>query len=290
MRDQAAGLRRIAISVAPADPPPRRRTIAVTGGKGGIGKSTVAVNLAVAYAQRGARTVALDGDLGMADLNLLLGLAPGKTALDVIDGTYLPDALVAAHGIHLLPAQNASFRLANLDADSRSLLLAGLADLGDRFDTLVVDTPAGIGDNAIALAGAATDIVIVANPEPLSLADAYACIKVLALREHVRRAFVLPNNVRSPSEAEHAFVRLAALVERFLAVTLVRLPAIPHDPMIALAAAAGVPLVIFSPDSPASRALCQAARRLDALAQTDNRNTALRRFLEASPAANQEQP
>jgi len=278
-KDQADGLRRL----GPVEliETPRRRAIAVTGGKGGVGKSTVAVNLAVTYARRGSKTLAIDGDLGMADLNLLLGVAPEKSLLDVIQGDRLESALVPAHGIYLLPALNGSYRLANLEARARERILDAIDRLGDRFDTIVIDTPAGIGESAMAFAGAAADVIVVATPEPLSLADAYACLKVLVTKQGVRRAFILPNNVRSPSEAEEVFARLAALVDRFIGIELEMLPAIPHDVSIARSAIAGTPFVAMSPDSPASRAIRQVTRRLDALARPPAAEERLGRFLRA---------
>jgi flagellar biosynthesis protein FlhG len=278
-KHQADGLRRLGpvelIETA------RRRAIAVTGGKGGVGKSTVAVNLAVAYARRGARTLAVDGDLGMADLNLLLGLAPERSLLDVLQGGDLETALIPAHGIFLLPALNGSHRLANLDARSREKVIDTIDRLGERFDTLVIDTPAGIGDTAMALAGAAAEVIVVATPEPLSLADAYACLKVLVAKQGVRRAYILPNEVRSPSEADEVFGRLAALVDRFIGIELEMLPAVPFDAAITRAAAAGTPVVVHSPDSPASRAFRQVTRRLDALARPPSPEERLGRFLRA---------
>ena len=253
----------------------QHRVLAVTGGKGGVGKSTVALNLAVSWAKRGARTLAFDGDMGMADLNLLLGLAPARSLFDLVQGAPVEDVLVEAHGIHLLPALNGSFALANLDAGSRSVLMDALERLSEKFDTLVVDTPAGIGENAMALAGAVADVVVVATSEPLSLADAYACLKVLATRHGVERAFLLPNSVRSPSEADEVVRRLTALVDRFLGIQIVPLPAIPYDPAVPQAAAAGQPLVLHSPDGPAARALMKAARRIDALAVADRRSAGL---------------
>jgi flagellar biosynthesis protein FlhG len=258
---------------------PPTRVVAVTGGKGGVGKSSVAVNLACTYAARGARTMAFDADLGMADLNLLLGIAPEDSLLDVLAGKPIAEVLHEAHGIHLLPGLNGSFRLANLGETERHVLLAAIDSLHDRFDTLVVDTGAGINAANVDFAGAAAQIVVVATPEPLSLADAYACLKALQARCQVTRAFVLPNQVRSPSEAEEVFARLAGLVNRFLDIQLTALPAIPHDPGMRTAAGAGVPMVIQNPDSPAARAFKQVARRIDALARPDERQGGMRLFL-----------
>ena len=263
--DQAATLRRLSGGPSGAITPRRPRVVSVTGGKGGVGKSTVALNLAVSWAARGARTLAFDGDMGMADLNLLLGLAPTRSLIDVLEGAAIEDVLVAAHGIHLLPALNGSYRLANLDNVSRTRLLERLAALGSQFDTLVIDTPAGIGANAIGLAGAAPEVLVVATPEPLSLADAYACLKVLVTRQRLTHAYLVPNAVRSPSEADEVCTRLVGLVDRFLGISLSPLPPIPHDASVAEAAAAGIPLALYRPDSPAARALKQLARRLDVL-------------------------
>jgi flagellar biosynthesis protein FlhG len=265
VKDQAAGLRARGRA---ASPPlaPARRVVSVTGGKGGIGKSTMALNLAAEWARRGASVVALDGDAGMADLNILLGVAPTRSLRDFFQGVPLDEILVEAHGIHLLPAFNGSYHLANLAEAERDRMLTAVAELARRFDTLMIDTPAGIGAHAMSLAGAAADVILVATPEPLSLADAYACLKVLATRQNVRRAFVLPNQVRSPTEAEEVHGRLQALSDRFLGVELTALPAVPHDDTIRAAASAGVPLVLYSPDAPAARAIARAARQLDGLA------------------------
>lgn len=278
-RDQAHTLRALAggDNVVPLRAR-RDRTIAITGGKGGVGKSTVAINLAVAYARLGARTLAVDADLGMADLNLLLGVAPEKSLLDVVRGTPVADVLVAAHGIHLLPALNGSYALANLDDRTRHSLFGAIDELEDRFDTLVVDIAAGLGPNAVAFAGAVRDPIVVTTPEPLSLADAYACLKVLAREQRVTHAFVLPNKCRAPGDADEVVSRLGALVARFLGMSLTPLPAIPYDPTVRDAAAAGVPLVLFKPDAPASRAIRRVARRLDTASVTDDRQGAVRLF------------
>jgi flagellar biosynthesis protein FlhG len=243
----------------------RARTLAVTGGKGGVGKSTVSVNLAATYARR-SRTLMIDGDLGMADLNLLLGLAPEKSLADVLDGAPVEDVLIEAHGLKLLPALNGSHRLANLGDADRATLLSTIERALEKFETLVVDIPAGIGQTAMTLAGAVCDVVVVTTPEPLSLADAYACMKVLATRHGLKRAFVVPNSVRSPSQAEEVIQRLRSLTDRFLGIQLVGLPAVPWDGAVAQAAAAGVPLVLHNPETPAARAIRRVAQQLDALA------------------------
>jgi flagellar biosynthesis protein FlhG len=280
--DQAQSLRALTgDNMAPLDRP-RRRVAAVTGGKGGIGKSTLALNLALAWSRRGATTLAVDGDAGMADLNLLLGVAPEYSMADILEGTPADKVLVEAHGVHLLPALNGSQKLANLEPAMRAMLFAEIGRLSNRFDTVVIDTPAGIASGAMALAGAAADVIVVANSEPLSLADAYACLKVLSRTEGLKSAYILPNEVRSPSEADEVFGRLSALVDRFLDLEIQPLPAVPWDPAVTQAAIKGVPLLVESPDSPAARALRQAARRLDAFAIAAPPKGALATFLQGA--------
>jgi flagellar biosynthesis protein FlhG len=278
--DQAATLRVIrGGDSSGATPSPRReRAIAVTGGKGGVGKSTVALNLAMAYAQRGARTLMVDTDLGMADLNLLLGVAPGKSMLDVLDGAPIEEALVSAHGIHLLPALNGSYLLETMGPAGRRRVFAAIDSLSHQFDTLVIDVAAGIGANQVAFAGAVTETIIVINPEPLSMADAYACLKALSREQGLRHAYVVPNRVASRVQADELVQRLSLLVSRFLDVELLALPAIPADSSVSEAAEHGVPLMVYRPDAPAARAIRAISRTLDTLALPDERDGVARLF------------
>jgi flagellar biosynthesis protein FlhG len=271
MTDQAATLRVLrggkvgaVDSLAPA-----RRAVAVTGGKGGIGKSTVSVNLAVAYAQAGARTLLVDTDLGMADLNLLLGVAPEKNVLDALGGTDVADVLVKTHGLDLLPALNGSHVLANLGQGGLQRILELVESLASKFDTLVVDVAAGIGQSQTMFAGATSDVVVVVNPEPLSIADAYACLKVLSTEQGVTHAYVVPNRVLSRAHADEVTARLTALVNRFLDLDITILPSIPSDPAVAESAQVGVPLLVHAPDAPAARAIRQVGKALGQLARPE---------------------
>jgi flagellar biosynthesis protein FlhG len=276
--DQAASLRVIRGDAEPPAAARRERVVAVTGGKGGVGKSTIALGLATAYAQDGARTLMVDTDLGMADLNLLLGVAPQRSLLDALEGVPVEDVLVAAHGLQLLPAQNGSFALATMSDRARARALELCRQLSDRFDTLVFDIAGGIGAHQAGFAAAAADRVVVVNPEPLSMADAYACLKVLVNEHGVRTAYVVPNRVVGRSQGEEIVLRLTDLVNRFLDLRLIALPAIPADPAVAEAAAHGVPLLRHRPDSPAARAIRRVARALDAHASPDLRADVARGF------------
>jgi len=267
MTDQAATLRVIRggrpSKIFTAE---HRRAIAVAGGKGGVGKSTVALNLAMAYAQSGARTLIVDTDLGMADLNLLLGVAPERSILDALGGTPIEDILVSAYGLTLVPALNGSYLLSTIGPAALKRILDMVATLGTEYDMLVVDVAAGIGQTQTTFAGATTDAIVVVNPEPLSMADAYASLKVLATEQRVQRAFLVPNRVTSRTQADELVARLTALVDRFLDLELVGLPYIPADPKVAEAAQIGVPLLVHAPESPAARAIRHLVRALATVA------------------------
>ena len=271
MTDQAATLRVLRGGKPPVvTKAPASRAIAVSGGKGGVGKSTIAVNLAIAYAQAGSRTLMVDTDLGMADLNLLLGVAPQKSLLDALGGTPIEEILVAAHGIQLLPALNGSYTLSTIGAAGQRRILEMVASLGAKFETLVIDIAAGIGQTQTAFAGATTDAIVVVNPEPLSMADAYACLKVLATEQGVKHAFVVPNRVTSRAQADELTTRLGALVARFLDMEITALPSVPSDPCVTEAAQFGVPLMVHAPDAPAARAIRQLTRALATLSPTQS--------------------
>ncbi|MEM6990431.1 MAG: P-loop NTPase [Myxococcota bacterium] len=242
--------------------PEHARVVAITGGKGGVGKSFLAANLAAAWSSDGVRTLAVDADFGMADLNLMLGVAPDRSALDVLCGVPIGEVLVRAHGVDLLPGLNGSSTLANLDATERRALLAAIDTLEDTYDVCVIDAPPGISDTGIDMSAAASHVVVVLSPEPVSLADAYSCLKAMCVRHNLARAYVVPNNVANADEAAETFQRLEAIVDRFLGVKLVALPHIVRDAAVATTCALGVPVVHHSPDAPAARAVKTIARRL----------------------------
>ncbi len=268
------------IPIRTAVQPMSPTVIAVTSGKGGVGKTNISVNLAIALGQRGARVLAIDADLGLANMDIVMGLAPTYTAADLIRGDATLDEVIlpGPSNVWLLPGASGQHDLADLDDAARRNLFTAVDSLDDRFDAIVVDTGAGIGSNSVGFAAAAKDIVLVVTPEPTSVADAYGMLKVLCTRCAVKRVRVLANMVGGPAEGEQVFRRLSSLAERFLNVGLDYLGAIPRDPALSRAVMRGEPLVLAYPKSPAAAALERVAETLAASDHKDERQGALRLF------------
>ena len=197
------------------------RVISVTSGKGGVGKSNVVVNLAIALANEGERVLVMDADVGLGNIDILLGLKPTQTLDDVFNGTRrLSEVIMTGPcGIRIVPAGSGG-RLPNLTPRERLLLMDELDCLDEDFDVLIIDTESGISENVTYFNVAAQEIVVVLSPEPTSLTDVYALIKVLVTRHGERYFKVLVNMVRDSDEGLDTFKRLSQVVSRFLDVSL----------------------------------------------------------------------
>ena len=241
------------------------RVIAVTSGKGGVGKTNLTVNLGLVFARQGRRVLLIDGDVGLANVDILLDESPRYSLRDVLSGERsIDDVLVASpHGLSVLPGSSGVPELTLLSSDDRFALLAALEELDEaRFDTVLVDTAAGIGANAVFLSGAAQEVLVVATPEPTSLADAYAMIKVLSRRHGVDRIGLVLNQVAGETEAHDIYQRLGGLTARFLPVVLELVGWIPADPHVHAAVMAQEPLAAAYPQAPATRAIERLAETL----------------------------
>lgn len=240
------------------------RVIAVASGKGGVGKTQLVANLAVAFARQGRRVLAVDGDMGMANLDMALGVTPSATIADLMDGSTTIDKVlvVAREGVTLLPAGSGRYELANLDDRARSGLFNAIDSLENQYDTVLIDVGAGIGGNAVSFAAAAQDVLVVANLEPTSLADAYALIKTLNTKRGVKHVRVVANMVRNAAEGEEVYRRLSLLTSRFLTVGIDYLGYIARDGAVPRAVHAGVPVIVGEPKSGAGQCYLAIARKL----------------------------
>lgn len=222
--DQAAGLRRLTA-------PQPVKVIAVTGGKGGVGKSNVAVNLGTALCQLGRNVMVLDADLGLANVDVLLGLRARFNLEHVIEGRCaLEDVIVTAgSGLHVVPASSGNLSMATLDRTGQAGLIHAFSELFEPLDVLLIDTAAGLSESVMTFTEAAQRVVVVVCDEPASLTDAYGLIKVLSQRQPDSRIEVITNMTESVAHGRALFEKLARVGHRFLGVSPSYLGNIPFD-------------------------------------------------------------
>ena len=264
--DQADNLRLRLVDRPLAVDVPREplRVIAVTSGKGGVGKTNMSANLAALAARAGKRVLILDADLGLANVDIIFGVKPMHHIGDLLQpGVSAMDVLIeAGPNIHILPAGSGVQRLTGLDRKEKLRLVAALDELEDHFDLVIIDSGAGIGDNVLFFVGMAQEVVLVLSPEPTSLVDAYAVVKVLSQQAGIRNFAVVINPVVDEMPARDMFQKLSTVTGRFLTAKLRHLGYVPRDENVHRAVMAQRPVVDLFPMAPASRAIVDVAARL----------------------------
>jgi flagellar biosynthesis protein FlhG len=252
------------IPLRPAPQARQTRVIAVTSGKGGVGKSVISANLGVCLARSGRRVLLVDADLALANLDLMLGVRARSSIREVLNARLrIEDVLVEGpSGVCLIPACSGDATLADVEEHSRLALMGAIDSLEDRFDTLVVDTGAGIGSNAVAFAAAAQQTLVVVTPDPASLADAYAMIKILSTRCGLARVYLCVNMASGPREADQVVERLLGLVQRFLNVSVVPIGYLYRDEAVERSVKACQSLIASYPQAAIASSLQALADRL----------------------------
>jgi flagellar biosynthesis protein FlhG len=237
---------------------------AITSGKGGVGKTNVVANLAAALAQRKKRVMVIDADLGLANLALFLGVRPAYTLADFFTGLVALDEIIISNrnGILLLPGASGVREITSLRHDQKIALLTELDALSHEVDLVLVDTGSGISDAVTYFATSAQEIVVVVTPEPSSMNDAYALIKVLAFAHHEKRFRILANNVSGEAEALHMFDALSRSALRFLNASLDFFGWVPRDPQLIRAVARSQMVVTEASDAPSAKAFAVMAERM----------------------------
>jgi len=244
----------------------RVRVIAVSGGKGGVGKTTVAVNLSLALARAGRRVVLLDADLGLASIDALLGLTPRYRLADVIAGRCeLADALVRGPGgIRIAAASSGSPDMAHLQPTQFHALIHAFSSIGDELDVLVIDTAAGIGETVMSFLRAAQEVIVVACDEPAAIRGTCNLIQLLHQHYGIHRFRVLANKSANAREGRKLFAELEKVTDRLLDVHLHYLGAVPNDESVPRAVRKRQVVVEAYPRSRFANAFRDIAQKIDA--------------------------
>lgn len=237
------------------------RVLAVTSGKGGVGKTNVVANLAFSLTTLGKKVLVVDADLGLANLDILLGLTPKYTIEHLFLGSKsLREIMInGPGGMTILPGSSGVQQLTELSAEQKLAFLTEIDSLEGPVDVMLIDTAAGISSNVIYFVLAAQEIIVVTCPEPPAITDAYALMKIL-VREHGHRSFqLLVNSATTAQEGEEVFQRLNRATQQFLDISLHSLGWIPHDAYVPKAVKQQKTVVEAYPNAQASRAFLKLA-------------------------------
>ncbi|NMA51610.1 MAG: MinD/ParA family protein [Peptococcaceae bacterium] len=240
------------------------RTIAIASGKGGVGKTSLAVNLALCLAQMGYRTTLFDADLGMSNVEVMLGLVIPCSLYDVLyrDKTLEEIAVRGPFGVNIVSSGSGFLEMANLDQNRRRRLISMLNQYSNQDDFVLIDTGAGINKNVLGFVAAADEVIIVVTPEPTSLTDAYAIIKVLATFKVHSGVHIVVNRSANKREARRVLDRLQVTAARFLDIRINNLGWLQEDGLVVQAIKKQEPFLISHPNSAASRSVTEIAEQL----------------------------
>ena len=241
------------------------RVIAVTSGKGGVGKTNISVNLAASFAKQGDNVLLMDADLGLANVDILFDLHPKYDLRHVISGERTLDEVIvdAPLGLKVIPASSGVSSMADLSPAENAGLVRAFSELQFPVDTMIVDTAAGISDSVITFCKASQEVVVVVCDEPTSITDAYALIKVMSRDHGVKRFHILANMVNSNAHGEELFRKISRVTDHFLDIVAVHIGSIPMDDYLRKAVRHQMPVVEAFPRSPSALAISRLAKAID---------------------------
>ncbi len=242
----------------------RARVLAITSGKGGVGKTSTSVNLAIALAAQDQRVAILDADLGLANVEVLLGLNSLYNLQHVVDGekTLLETLVQGPGGIHIIPGSSGMAKFADLGEAERERLIGGMTELQEDMDFLIVDTMAGIGKNAVSFATAADEVLVVCTPEPSSIVDGYTMIKTVFQQRDDSAVSLIVNMAANKEQAQAVANKIGHVTRQYLNHGLSYHGYILRDPHVSQAVMQSAPLLLRYPNAPASACITRLAARL----------------------------
>lgn len=240
------------------------RIIAVTSGKGGVGKTNIAANLGYMLAKMKKRVLLLDADMGLANIDVILGLTPRYNLSHVLYGehTLAETVIHGPGGMLVLPASSGIQELAEMTGPQKAILIGEMSAYGEHMDFIIIDTSAGISSNVMYFNTAAHEIIVVVTPEPTSITDAYALMKVLYQKHDRKRFRLIVNMAKDAWEAKSVYHRLSVALGHFLHIGVEYLGFIPEDAKMADAVRCQQPVVLLWPSSPAAKSIKMLAKVL----------------------------
>ncbi len=243
------------------------RVLAITGGKGGVGKTSIAVNLAIALSRNGAKVCLFDADTGLANVNIMLGMHPAYTLEHLFTGEKsIQDIVVEGpEGIHIVPGASGFAQCVELDVGQQQRLLSSIESLEPHYDYMLVDTAAGISPTVLHFIAASQLAAIVITPEPTSLTDAFSLLKVLKRRGYRRRVQVVVNMSSNATQAEKVYRRFQGAVSKYLGLPTEYLGSVWMDESMRTAVTLQRPVALFPKSDPSARSFYRLAERIDAL-------------------------
>ena len=268
MTDQAEQLREIMKGRGAEDGPTSEKTriITVSSGKGGVGKTNLSINLALAYAKLGKKVIVLDADLGLANVNVVLGMIPKYNLYHIIrkQKTMKEIILDTDYGIKIVAGASGFFKIANLEQEERDGFIRELSELASA-DIIIIDTSAGVSSNVLAFVAAADDVIIVTTPEPTAITDAYGIIKIIATEiDNMDIGLkLIVNRVKSVTEGKKVSERVINIAGQFLNLKVDYLGYVYDDPIVSASVIKQKPFLVAEPNSKASICVKQLVSRLE---------------------------
>jgi flagellar biosynthesis protein FlhG len=242
----------------------RPQATAITSGKGGVGKTNLSVNIALALHKAGQRVGIFDADLALANAHLVLGCRPNRTIADTLTGscTMAETVIQSPHGVKMIAGGSGLAEVMGLSDEKRQKIIRSFGELSDDFDHLIVDTAAGVESNVIDFVAACDRVIVVVIGEPTAFVDAYASIKVLHQETGRERFDIIVNRASTAAHGEQIFSRFRAITDKFLKVSLNHLGTVPDDEKLVRAVGKCEPVIASFPDSPSAKAIMQIAERI----------------------------